>query len=102
LLAVYPRWGWATEDSTQVLALVKRFSSVTALNGHIHQIISKTEGNMVMHTAASTAYPLHPPGDLAPSPLTLPAGALPSVIGIRTVQFVRGRASLALVDTALG
>ncbi len=102
LLAVYPQWGWATQDSTQVLALVKRFSSVTALNGHIHQIISKTEGNMVMHTAASTAYPLHPPGDLAPSPLTLPAGALPSVIGIRTVQFVRGMSSLALVDTALG
>ena len=57
LLAVYPKWGWATPDSTQVLALVKRFSSVTALNGHIHQIISKTEGNIVMHTAASTAYP---------------------------------------------
>src|SRR5437868_699357 len=71
LLAVYPTWGWATEDSTQVLALVKRFSRVTALNGHIHQIISKTEGNIVMHTAASTAYPLHPPGQVAPTPLVL-------------------------------
>jgi 3',5'-cyclic AMP phosphodiesterase CpdA len=98
LLAIYPSWGWATEDSTQVLALVKRFSSVTALNGHIHQIISKTEDNIVMHTAASTAYPLHPPGQVAPSPLVVPAGVLPSRIGIRTVQFVRGNSSLALKD----
>ena len=102
LLAVYPQWGWATQDSTQVLQMVKRFSAVTALNGHIHQIISKREGNVIMHTAASTAYPLHPPGDVAPSPLTLPAGALPSVIGIRTVAFMRGTSSLALVDSALG
>jgi len=98
LLAVYPKWGWATEDSTQVLALVKRFSSVTALNGHIHQIISKTEGNIVMHTAASTAYPLHAPGHVAPTPLVLPAGKLPTRIGIRTVGFVRGASSLALKD----
>jgi len=102
LLAVYPKWGWATEDSTQVLALVKRFSSVTALNGHIHQIISKTEGNIVMHTAASTAYPLHAPGQVAPTPLALPAGKLPARIGIRTVGFVRGASSLALKDEAFG
>jgi len=98
LLAVFPKWGWATEDSAQVLALVKRFSSVTALNGHIHQIISKTEGNIVMHTAASTAYPLHAPGQVAPTPLVLPAGTLPARIGIRTVGFVRGASSLALKD----
>lgn len=101
LLAVYPQWGWATEDSTQVLALVKRFSSVTALNGHIHQIISKTEGNITMHTAASTAYPLHPPGSVAPTPLVLPAPELPRRIGIRTVDFVRGASSLALKDESL-
>lgn len=98
LLAVYPNWGWATEDSTQVLALVKRFSSVTALNGHIHQIISKTEGNVTMYTAASTAYPLHAPGQVAPTPLVLPAPALPRRIGIRTVDFVQGSSSLALKD----
>jgi len=102
LLAVYPRWGWATEDSAQVLAMVKRFSSVTALNGHIHQIISKTEGNITMHTAASTAYPLHPPGDVAPTPLVLPAGNLPHRIGLRTVHFVRGSSSLALKDMSFG
>ena len=101
LLAVYPKWGWATEDSTQVLALVKRFSSVTALNGHIHQIISKTEGNIVMHTAASTAYPLHAPGQGTPTPLVLPAGKLPARIGIREVGFVTGSSSLALKDESL-
>ncbi|MEA2128345.1 MAG: 3,5-cyclic-AMP phosphodiesterase [Solirubrobacteraceae bacterium] len=101
LLAVYPEWGWATADSAAVLALLRRFSSVTALNGHIHQVISKTEGRIVMHTAASTAYPLHPPGDVAPEPLVLPAGDLPSRIGIRTVHFRRGSSSLALVDESL-
>jgi hypothetical protein len=85
-----------------VLALVKRFSSVTALNGHIHQVVSKVEGNITMHTAASTAYPLHPPGSVAPTPLVLPAGELPSRIGIRTVRFVRGNSSLALKDQSMG
>ncbi len=101
LLAVYPQWGWATADSAQVLAELARFGSVTALNGHIHQLISKTEGNVAMHTAASTAYPLHPPGNVAPEPLVVPAGTLPSRIGIRTVQFVQGSSSLALIDQSL-
>jgi 3',5'-cyclic-AMP phosphodiesterase len=101
LLAVYPQWGWATQDSTQVLSELKRFSSVTALNGHIHQLISKTEANIVMHTAASTAYPLHPPGNVAPEPLVVPAETLPSRIGIRTVKFVRGSSAIALVDEPL-
>src|SRR4029077_17589419 len=100
LLAVYPQWGWATADSTQVLRWLQRFGSVTALNGHIHQIISKTEGNVVMHTGASTAYPLHPPGNVAPEPLTVPAGQLPSRIGIREVAFRRGSSSLALIDSS--
>jgi 3',5'-cyclic AMP phosphodiesterase CpdA len=101
LLAVYPQWGWATEDSVQVLSYLKRFGSVTALNGHIHHLINKTEGNVVMHTAASTAYPLHPPGNVAPEPLVVAAGTLPSRIGIRTVQFVRGSSSVALIDQSL-
>jgi 3',5'-cyclic-AMP phosphodiesterase len=101
LLAVYPQWGWATADGTEVLRRLKRFSSVTALNGHIHQVITKQEGRIVMHTAASTAYPLHPPGDVAPEPLVVPAGELPSRIGIRTVRFHRGASSLALVDESL-
>ncbi len=101
LLAVYPQWGWATADGAAALKLLKRFSSVTALNGHIHQVINKTEGRITMHTAASTAYPLHPPGDVAPEPLVVPAGELPSRIGIRTVHFRRGSSSLALVDQPL-
>jgi 3',5'-cyclic-AMP phosphodiesterase len=101
LLAVYPQWGWATADSARVLKLLRRFGSVTALNGHVHQVISKTEGNIVMHTARSTAYPLHPPGDVAPEPLVVSAGELPGRIGIRTVGFRRGSSSLALVDASL-
>lgn len=101
LLAVYPQWGRATADSAQVLQELKRFGSVTALNGHIHQIINKAEGNVVMHTAASTGYLLHPPGNVAPEPLTIPLNTLPGRIGIRSVQFRRGSGSLALIDNSL-
>ena len=101
LLAVYPQWGWATADSAQVLAELKRFGSVTARNGHIHKLISTVEGNITMHTAVSTGYPLQPPGNVAPEPLTVPAGALPSRIGIRTVRFARDSSAIALVDESL-
>src|SRR3954469_15088405 len=101
LLAVYPKWGWATEDSAQVLKLMKRFSSVTVLNGHIHQVLAKHEGRITMHTANSTAFPQHSPGDKAPGAFDLPAGELPGRLGIRSVRFVRGTSSLALTDQTL-
>jgi hypothetical protein len=101
LLAVYPKWGWATADSAQVLELLKRFSSVTVLNGHIHQVLAKHEGNITMHTADSTAFPQHHPGVDAPGAYPLPAGELPGTLGIRTVNFVRGRSRLALKDETL-
>jgi 3',5'-cyclic-AMP phosphodiesterase len=101
LLAVYPKWGWATADSAQVLKELKRFSSVTVLNGHIHQVLAKREGRITMHTADSTAFPQHHPGIDAPGPYPLPAGELPSRLGIRTVDFVRGRSRLALTDETL-
>jgi hypothetical protein len=102
LLAVYPKWGWATQDSARVLAQVKRFSSVTVLNGHIHQIFSKTEGNVTMHTARSTAYPQHHPGVSAPGAFPVPTGTLLGAIGLRTVDFAQGSSSLALKDETLG
>ena len=101
LLAVYPKWGWATADSAQVLRLLERFSSVTVLNGHIHQVLAKREGRITMHTADSTAFPQHHPGVVAPGPYPLPAAELASHLGIRTVDFVRGRSRLALTDETL-
>ena len=67
LWTVYPEWGWGTEDSAQALAYLKRFGSVTVLNGHIHQVMQKVEGNVTFHTARSTAFPQPAPGT-APSP----------------------------------
>jgi 3',5'-cyclic AMP phosphodiesterase CpdA len=98
LIPVYLPWGWGVEDRAQLFQLVRRFSAVTALNGHIHQLITKTQGNVVMHTAASTAYPLHPPGHVAPTPLVVPTGVLPSRIGIRTGHFVGGGTSPTVKD----
>lgn len=100
LLPVYVPWGWATSDSAALLALVKRFSSVMALNGHIHQLLTKQVGNVVMHTANATAYPDHAPGQGTPTPLVVPAAQLPSRIGIRTVD-VQGGAALTIKNLTL-
>ncbi|MBN9662637.1 MAG: metallophosphoesterase [Acidobacteria bacterium] len=102
LWTVYPEWGWGTEDSAQALALLKRFGSVTVLNGHIHQVLQKVEGNVTFHTAMSTAFPQPAPGS-APSagPMKVPAERLKQVLGIADVRFMAGAQRLALVDSSL-
>jgi 3',5'-cyclic-AMP phosphodiesterase len=102
LWAVYPQWGWGTEDSAQALTYLKRFGSVTVLNGHIHQVMQKVEGNVTFHTAMSTAFPQPAPGAApAPGPMKVPAEKLRSVIGITNVNYVAGKHSLAVVDSPL-
>ena len=95
-------WGWGTDDSAEALSLLKRFGSVTVLNGHIHQVLQKVEGNVSFHTARSTAFPQPAPGTApSPGPLKVPADVLRSTLGIRTVNVVRGAQPLALIDTPL-
>jgi len=102
LWTVYPEWGWGTDDSTRALALLKRFGSVTVLNGHIHQIMQKVEGNVHFHTAMSTAFPQPAPGAApSPGPMKVDAGLLTRVLGVASVSFVPGQHSLAVVDTTL-
>jgi 3',5'-cyclic AMP phosphodiesterase CpdA len=89
LWTLYPDWGWGTDDSAQALATLKRFGSVTVLNGHIHQVLQKVEGNVTFHTARSTAYPQPAPGQgTGPGPLQVPADQLRSVLGIRNIDFI--------------
>ena len=103
LWMVYERWGWGTRDGAEALALLKRFGSVTVLNGHIHQVMQKVEGNVAFHTAMATAFPQPAPGAASnPGPMTVPADKLARVIGISSVKVVRGRAHLAVVDHTLG
>ena len=102
LWAVYPKWGWGTSDSEQAFAELKRFGSVTVLNGHIHQVMQKVEGNVAFHTATSTAFPQPAPGTApSPGPMKVPADKLRDVLGITEVSFVAQRHSLAIVDAAL-
>src|ERR1700680_4049361 len=102
LWAVYPEWGWGTEDSEQALSYLKRFGSVTVLNGHIHQTMQKVEGNITFHTAASTAFPQPAPGTAdSPGPMKVPDEKLRSVLGITDVNFVRGKHTLGIVDSTL-
>ena len=102
LWMVYPQWGWGTRDGAQALSLLKRFGSVTVLNGHIHQIIQKVEGNVTFHTARSTAFRQPAPGT-APNagPQVVPAGQLESVLGVTRVNFVTQASPLAIVDSSL-
>jgi len=100
--ALYPEWGWGTVDSLAALAALKRFGSVTLLNGHVHQVQQKIEGRMTFHTARSTAYPQPAPGiGPGPGPLTLPAEQLRAAIGLRSVARRAGSRALAVVDTPL-
>jgi 3',5'-cyclic-AMP phosphodiesterase len=102
LWTVYPEWGWGTEDSAQALTYLKRFGSVTVLNGHIHQTMQKIEGNVTFHTAASTAFPQPKPGEApSPGPMKVPAEQLRSVLGITDVNYVSGKQALAVVDSNL-
>jgi len=102
LWAVYPQWGWGTEDSEKALSYVKRFGSVTFLNGHIHQVMQKVEGNATFHTAMSTAFPQPAPGSApAPGPQKVPAEKLRSVLGLTDVHYVAQKHSLAIVDSPL-
>src|SRR5215471_3318523 len=103
LWTVYAKWGWGTEDAAQALALLKRFGSVTVLNGHIHQTMKKVEGNVTFHTAMSTAFPQPAPGAAPkPGPMKVAPEILPTVLGITEVKYVENSHSLAVVDAKLG
>jgi len=102
LWTVYADWGWGTDDGLQALDMLKRFGSVTVLNGHIHQIVQKVEGNMTFHTARSTAFPQPEPGTApSPGPMTVPAEQLRSMLGITSVDVRFGNKPLAVTDTTL-
>jgi hypothetical protein len=102
LWTIAPEWGWGTEDSAQALALLKRFGSVTVLNGHIHQLMQKVEGDVRFYTARSTAFPQPAPGTApAPGPLVVPAGRLRSLLGVRSVVYQPGASALAIADSSL-
>jgi 3',5'-cyclic AMP phosphodiesterase CpdA len=102
LWMVYPEWGWGTADSEEALSYLKRFGSVTVLNGHIHQTMQKVEGNVTFHTAMSTAFPQPAPGSApSPGPLKVPADKLRGVLGISQVEYVANPQPLAIVDSSL-
>jgi plastocyanin len=102
LWTVYPQWGWGTDDGVQALSYLRRFGSVTVLNGHIHQVMQKVEGQVSFHTAMSTAFPQPAPGSApAPGPMKVQPGRLRDFLGITSVSFARGSHSLALVDSTL-
>ncbi|HET6977026.1 MAG TPA: metallophosphoesterase [Pyrinomonadaceae bacterium] len=104
LWTIYPEWGWGTDESEQALLLLKRFGSVTVLNGHVHQIMQKVEGNVTFHTARSTAFPQPAPGTApAPGPIKdVPAEKLRSTLGLTDVSYASAGHRLAVVDSTLG
>lgn len=102
LWAVYEKWGWGTRDAEQALKTLKRFGSLTILNGHIHQVLQKVEGKVTFHTARSTAFPQSEPGKGTPGPIRdLPADQLKAALGLTAVSYRENAGSLAIVDSRL-
>ena len=102
LWTVYQQWGWGTDDGAKALDLVKRFGLVTVLNGHIHQVMQKVEGNVTFHTATSTSFPQPAPGSApSPGPMKVPDDQLRKLLGITEVKFKQGQQRLAIIDMPL-
>jgi 3',5'-cyclic AMP phosphodiesterase CpdA len=102
LWTIYEPWGWGTGDADQAMSYLKRFGSVTVLNGHIHQIVQKVEGNITFHTARSMAYPQPAAGNgPGPGPLKVPSDLLPKMLGVTSVKIARLPGALSLTDTTL-
>jgi hypothetical protein len=102
LWSIYPKWGWGTDDAEKALRMLKRFGSVTVLNGHIHQALQKIEGNITFHTARSTAFPQPAPGTAPkPGPMKVEASRLRSFLGLTNVSYVETGTPLAIVDSTL-
>jgi plastocyanin len=102
LWSVYPEWGWGTDDSERALSLLKRFGSVSVLNGHIHQVMQKVEGHVSFHTAMSTAFPQPAPGAApSPGPMKVEADRLKKVLGLSRMSFHDINHPIAITDLPL-
>jgi Icc protein len=102
LWSVYPEWGWGTDDSAQALSYLKRFGSVSVLNGHIHQVMQKVEGHVAFHTAMSTAFPQPAPGAApSPGPMKVEADRLRKVLGLSRMSFHDINHPIAITDVPL-
>jgi plastocyanin len=102
LWSVYPEWGWGTDHSARALSYLKRFGSVSVLNGHIHQVMQKVEGHVTFHTAMSTAFPQPAPGTApSPGPITVPRDQLRMLLGLSSMSFHDVNHPIAITDVPL-
>src|SRR4030095_12639848 len=102
LWTIHQPWGWGTGAAAELMAELRPFGSVTVLNGHIHQIVQKVEGNITFHTARSTAFPQPEAGKAEkPGPMLVEAGKLRSFLGLTSVRQVENSGRLAIVDPTL-
>jgi len=102
LWSVYPDWGWGTDDAARALSYLKRFGSVSVLNGHIHQVMQKVEGHVTFHTAMSTAFPQPAPGTAAsPGPMKVPDDRLRKMLGLSRLSFHDVNHPIAITDAPL-
>ncbi len=102
LWAVYPQWGWGTDDAEQALGFLRRFGSVTVLNGHIHQVVKKGgRKHHIPHRDVDGLPPTRARHRAEARPDESGGGRLSSVLGITDVNYVEGKHTLAVVDSTL-
>jgi len=102
LWSVYPEWGWGTDDSARALSFLRRFGSVSVLNGHIHQVMQKIDGHVTFHTAMSTAFLQPAPGSApSPGPMKVADDRLRKVLGLSAMSIHGVNHPIAITDLPL-
>lgn len=57
LYQLYKNWNFWTDDADEVQAILERFTNITVIHGHTHQILTNRIGNISFHGLLSTAWP---------------------------------------------
>lgn len=57
LYKLYKNWNFWTDDAEEVQAILSRFTNITVIHGHTHQLLTNRIGNISFHGLLSTAWP---------------------------------------------
>lgn len=77
LQKIFKNWNFWTDDAEEVQALLKPFSTVNVIYGHVHQIQYNQIGNIAFNSVMATAWPWPYPATYAQADSYLPVLTVP-------------------------